>query len=57
MSGKKHQHKVTINDKRRANKKITDMNSKAVSRKVVKSVFETYYRNQVRDLYRDVFGE
>ena len=57
MTGKKHVQNVTINEKRRANKRIADMNNKAVSQKVERNIFETYYRNQVRALYKAVFGD
>ncbi len=52
-----HSHKVTINDQRRVNKMASDLGSKPVSKKVVHNVFETYYKNQVKALYRAVLGE
>jgi len=49
-----HTHKVTINDRRRDNKKKTDVLSKGVSSDEVQQVFNTCYRDQVRALYRAV---
>lgn len=57
MTKNNYSHKVTINQRRRENKQMSDMNSKVVSKKEVRNVFETYYKNQVRALYRAVFGE
>ena len=57
MTKNNYSHKVTINERRRDNKMVSDLNSKPVSKKEVRNVFETYYKNQVRALYRAVFGE
>lgn len=56
MTKKNFSHKVTINEQRRENKRVADLSSKTVSKRVVRNVFETYYKNQVRALYRAVFG-
>ncbi len=57
MTKKNYSQKVTISDRRRENKRVSDLNNKAVSKEVVTGVFETYYKNQVRALYRAVSGE
>ncbi len=57
MTKKNFSHRVTINEQRRENKKMADLTSKAVSKEVVRNVFDTYYKKQVRALYRAVFGE
>ena len=57
MTKKNYSQKVMISDKRRENKRVSDLNNKAVSKEVVTGVFETYYKNQVRALYRAVSGE
>ena len=57
MTQNKHSHKVTINEKRRENKRTADMSGKPVFKKIEKNIFETYYRNQIRALYRAVLGE
>ena len=54
MARKLHTHKVTINDQRRANKKTTDSKKKGTSKKVISEVFNNYYKDQVRALYRAV---
>lgn len=54
MTKKNYSQKVTINDQRRENKRVSDMGNKTVSKKMVRNVFETYYKNQLRALYRAV---
>ena len=49
-----HSHKVTINGKRRANKQISDCKNKGFQNKEMKEVFDSYYKNQVRALYRAI---
>lgn len=49
---KKHVHKVTLNEQRRANKKRNDMLNKRTSSGDLKSVFDAYYRGPLRALYR-----
>ena len=51
MAGKLHTHKVTINEKRRTNKKANDLLKKGVSKDNLQQVFDAYYRDQVRALY------
>ena len=48
---KNFKHSVTINDKRRKNKKKVDLSSKTISKDDLNQVFNSYYRNQVRALY------
>ena len=52
MAGKFHTHKVTINEKRRTNKKANDLLKKGVSKDNLQQVFDAYYRDQVRALYK-----
>jgi len=54
MTAKLFTHKVTINDKRRKNKKQTDLARKKASKDSMHQVFNLYYRDQVRALYRTV---
>ncbi|MFH1395545.1 MAG: hypothetical protein ABIH09_05250 [Candidatus Omnitrophota bacterium] len=54
MAVKLHTHKVTINDKRRRNKKQADLLKKNASKDSLSQVFNLYYRDQVRALYRTV---
>lgn len=54
MAAKLFTHKVTINDKRRKNKKQTDLARKKTSKDSLHQVFNLYYRDQVRALYRTV---
>ena len=56
MKKKVHTHKVTLNKRRRDNKKTSDMMSKGNSKKTVQEIFNTYYKDQVRALYRAVAG-
>ena len=49
-----HTHKVTINDRRRDNKKKSDVLNKGASPEDVQQVFNTCYKDQVRALYRAV---
>ena len=54
MTAKLFTHKVSINDKRRKNKKQTDLARKKGSKDSMHQVFNLYYRDQVRALYRTV---
>lgn len=57
MAAKHHTHKVNISDRRRTNKKLTDIHKKSVLKKDVQEIFDTYYKNQLRALYRAVNGD
>ncbi|MDP8298709.1 MAG: hypothetical protein P9L88_02225 [Candidatus Tantalella remota] len=57
MKAKLHKHEVSINDKRRQNKRSSDVLKKAGKGKNVQSVFDAYYKDQVRALYKAVEGE
>ena len=57
MNTKNYSHKVTINDRRRENKRTTDISKKGTGKKAIQSVFESYYKDQVRALYRAVSGD
>ncbi|MFH1552203.1 MAG: hypothetical protein ABID83_00990 [Candidatus Omnitrophota bacterium] len=54
MCTKLHNHKVTINDKRREKKKTNDMMKRSTSKQDLQKTFDAYYRDQVRALYRAV---
>ena len=54
MTTKRYTHKVTLNDKRRNNKKQTDSLSRKTSKNSIHQVFNLYFRDQVRALYRTV---
>lgn len=56
MKRKLHSHKVTINEKRRTNKQVNDMKNKGAKTTAMKEVFDSYYKNQVRALYKAVYG-
>lgn len=57
MADKLHSHKVTIGDRRRQNKKVSDVRRKGDPKKALRTVFDNYYRDQVRALYRAVSGD
>ena len=57
MSAKLHSHKVTLNERRRTNKKTRDLMKKGVSKENLQQVFDSYYRDQVRALYRAIYEE
>jgi hypothetical protein len=52
MAAKLHTHKVTLSERRRRNKRANDARSKASSKKNLEQVFNAYYKDQVRALYR-----
>jgi hypothetical protein len=52
MAKKLHTHKVTLNEKRRQNKKANDARRKSGKNGSVEQVFNAYYRDQVRALYQ-----
>jgi hypothetical protein len=52
MTKKLHTHKVTLNEKRRQNKKANDARRKGGKKGTVEQVFNTYYKDQVRALYK-----
>ena len=54
---KKHVHKVTLNEKRRNNKKRSDLLSKSASGESLQSVFNNYYRGPLAALYRRIRGK
>jgi len=54
MTKKVYSHKVTLSDRRRENKKAKDMLRKDTSVEPLFQVFNTYYRDQVRALYKTV---
>jgi hypothetical protein len=57
MAAKKFTHKVTINDRRRKSKQLSDFRKKGVFRKDLRQVFNTYYKDQVRALYQAIYDE
>jgi len=57
MATKKHTHEVTINDRRRTGKTLTDLRKKGIPQKDLRQVFNTYYRDQVRELCKAIYNE
>jgi len=55
MGKKVNIHKVTITGRRRENKKTSDMLQKGVSKRAIKDVFDVYYKNPAKALYRAIF--
>ena len=51
---KKHVHKVTVNERRRANKKRSDLLRKDGPGGDLKTVFDSYYRGPLKALYRRI---
>jgi hypothetical protein len=51
---RKHVHKVTLNERRRTNKRRNDLLSKRASGGDLKSVFDAYYRGPLKALYRKI---
>ena len=51
------ERKVEINDRRRENKKRSDLLQKEPFKHEVSLVYNTFYREQVSSLYRAVKGE
>ena len=49
-----YDHRVTISEKRRNNKRKNDLVSKGSSKKDAQQIFDLYYKDQVRALYRAV---
>ena len=56
-AAKLHTHRVTINDKRRSRKKQRDTLERGIPKDALSHVFESYYRDQVRALWRAVLDE
>ncbi|MFH1836586.1 MAG: hypothetical protein ABH862_00545 [Candidatus Omnitrophota bacterium] len=54
MAKKVHKHNFTVNDKRREKKRTTDFMSKGSGDQLLKVVFNTVYKDQVRALYNAV---
>ncbi|MDD4956562.1 MAG: hypothetical protein PHH49_04020 [Candidatus Omnitrophica bacterium] len=54
---KNYSHKVTLVEQRRKNKKRSDFLRKNVRETELKSVFNRYYKDQVRALYENVIGK
>lgn len=54
MKPKLHSHKVSLNDRRRDKKMTHDTLNKSGEVKQVRQMFDTYYKDQVRALYRAV---
>ena len=52
MVAKLHTHKVTLSERRRRNKKANDVRRKGSTKKELEQVFNSYYRDQVRALYK-----
>jgi len=57
MKAKKlHTQKVTISKRRRDNKKTSDVMNKGTKPNALQNIFNTYYKDQVKALYRAVSG-
>ena len=54
MTPKFHEHKVTLNAQRRENKKRSDIMSKGIPKQDMQKIFDSYYKDQVRALYRAI---
>ncbi len=54
MAGKLHSHKVSINDRKRMNKRTSDMRKNGSAKGDIQQIFSKYYKDQVRALYRAV---
>ncbi|MFH1798943.1 MAG: hypothetical protein ABH844_06410 [Candidatus Omnitrophota bacterium] len=54
MVEKLHTHKVVLGDRHGANKRTSGMRKHGTSKGPLREIFDTYYRNQVRALYRVV---
>ena len=52
MRKKQYEQNVTLNGRRRDNKKTNDAMSKSGGGRELQRVFNTFYRDQVRALYR-----
>ena len=52
-----HTHRVSINDRRRDNKKKMDVLRRGASPDDLQKVFNTFYKDQVRALYRAVLRD
>ena len=54
MTPKLHNHKVSLNQRRRDKKMTHDTLKKSIASSDVKQMFDAYYKDQVRALYRAV---
>ncbi len=52
MVAKLHTHKVTLTERRRRNKKANDARRKGTTKKELEHIFNAYYKDQVRALYK-----
>ncbi len=57
MQERIHSHRVMLNDRRRDNKKATDAFGKGASKGAMVNVFNMYYRDQVKELYKMISRE
>lgn len=56
MGCKSFSHNVVINVRRRENKRVSDAShNRNVSRKAVRQVFDAFYKDQVKALYRAIW--
>ncbi|MDD4956122.1 MAG: hypothetical protein PHH49_00415 [Candidatus Omnitrophica bacterium] len=56
MPGKLHMHKVTLSERKREKKRTEDGMRRAVPKEAIKHAFDSYYRDQVRALYKRVIN-
>lgn len=57
MTGKFYTHKLTMNDRRRMNKQTSDARKPGVPKAALQEVFNNFYKDQLRALYRVVSKE
>lgn len=51
---KKYSHKVSMNQRKRENKVLSDIRHKGVSEQALRYVFNNYYKDQAQALYRAI---
>lgn len=56
-AAKLYSQRVTINDRKRDRKRKVDLLKRGVSKEAYNHVFESYYRDQVRALWRAVIDD
>lgn len=57
MSTKLHIHKVTLDERQKAKKTENGIRGKSISKIAFSQMFDAYYRDQVRALYRAVWDK
>ncbi|MFH1847313.1 MAG: hypothetical protein ABH869_07155 [Candidatus Omnitrophota bacterium] len=57
MVKKTYNHKVTLSDRRRTNKRKTDLKRKGISTQSLSYMFNLYYKDPARALYKEINGK